>query len=170
MDFKEFIRPGRTASDITPLFANAKAFAELVDKLSSLFRGSKVDKVACIEGRGFILGAAVAIKIKAGVIPLRRKGSLQNETYEETFRDYLGREKTLEVHKDAISPNENILIIDDWLETGASVKAAVHLVERSKGKVVGIGVFMDDSNEQVRRELEKYGYKYVEKISSKDVF
>ncbi|MBI4078904.1 MAG: adenine phosphoribosyltransferase [Candidatus Levybacteria bacterium] len=170
MDFKQFIRPGRTASDITPLFANANAFAELVDKLSSFFQEQKVDKVACIEGRGFILGAAVAIKLGAGVIPIRKKGSLQNDTHEETFRDYSGKEKTLEVHKDAILPNESIVIIDDWLETGASVEAAIKLIEQTKGKVVGVGVFMDDSTEQVKKELEKYKYKYVEKTSPKDVF
>lgn len=88
MDFKRYIRPGKTASDITPLLSNSKAFSFLIDTLASKFHGKRVDKVVCIEARGFLLGGAVAHKLQCGVIPLRKRGLLQNSTYMEVFRDY----------------------------------------------------------------------------------
>lgn len=170
MNLKQYVRPGKKASDITPLFANAKAFRELVHRTATLFRDGHIDKVACIEGRGFILGSAVAYKLDVGLIPIRIKGKLQNETHQETFRDYSKEEKTLEIHADAVSNGEKVLIIDDWLETGESVKAAIRLVEKCGGEVIGVGVFIDDSTEDVKKSLKSYDYRYLEIVSPEDNF
>lgn len=161
MDFKKYIRPGRTASDITPLLANEGAFRSLIDELSGKFKSVKIDKVVCIEARGFLLGGAVAYKLGVGVIPVRKSG-LQNEVHEEGFVDYSGKAKILSIHKDAIKENEKVIIVDDWVETGAGVKAAINLVEKCGGRVVGIGVLMDDSSDETKHFLNKYNYHFLE--------
>lgn len=138
--------------------------------MASLFRDKHIDKVACIEGRGFILGSAVAYELEVGLIPIRIKGKLQNETYQETFRDYSNEEKTFEIHTDAVSKGERVLIIDDWLETGNSAKAAISLIEKCGGEVIGIGVFIDDSTEDVKKSLKGYNYRHLETVSREDNF
>lgn len=99
MNFKDFIRPGKGASDITPLLLDKKAFSELIDVFADLFKDKKIDKIACIEGRGFILGSALAYKIKAGIIPLRIGGKLKNKTYSFPFKDYTKQGKARWNHK-----------------------------------------------------------------------
>lgn len=170
MDYKQFLRAGKGASDITPLLSNGVAFLNLIKDLARLFNNVTVDKVAGVEGRGFILGSPVAYEIKVGLIPIRTAGKLKNEVYSEKYIDYSGKEKYLEIHQDAIKPGEKILLIDDWLETGATVKAAIKLIEKCEGIVSGIGVFMDDSSETLREELKKYNYQYIAKVNYNDKF
>ncbi|MBU1031724.1 purine phosphoribosyltransferase family protein, partial [Patescibacteria group bacterium] len=164
------IRPGKKASDITPLFLDKEAFQNLIDKLANLFSDQKIDKVACIEGRGFILGSAVAYKLKLCLILIRQQGKLQNEILSATCTDYSGQEKVLEIHKDAILCGDNILIIDDWVETGNTLKTVIQLIQKCQGKVIGIGVFIDDSNENLKEYLRNYNYKFLEKVSQQDNF
>lgn len=170
MNLKDYLRSGNGASDITPLLANKDAFGTVVDSLSSLFNDKKIDVVACVEGRGFILGGAVAYRLKCGLIPLRYPGKLKNEVYSQTYTDYSGKEKELQIHKDSLTPNQTILLIDDWLETGATVKTAVTLLEKCGGKIEGIGVFMDASSDKTKQELIKYSYRYIEKVEKGDNF
>lgn len=170
MNYKVFLRPGRGAADITPLLNDGVAFENLVNDLVELFEKIKVDKVVCIEGRGFLLGAPVAYRLKAGLVPIRSPGKLKNQVYSERFIDYSGKEKVLEIHQDAIKVDEKVLIIDDWVETGATNKAAIKLIERCGGKVVGIGAFMDDSKDELREGLEKYNYRFLAKVSEEDNF
>lgn len=170
MNLKNLVREGKGASDITPLLKDGTAFNEMVTRIAGLFNNVKVDAVAAIEGRGFILGGAVALKMGCGVIPLRYPGKLKNETYSQTFIDYSGKEKKLQIHKDAISNGQNILIVDDWLETGATIKTAIKLVEQCNGKIVGVGIFMDDSSDETKELLSKYNYKFLEQVNSADAF
>ncbi|MFA6250809.1 MAG: purine phosphoribosyltransferase family protein [Candidatus Shapirobacteria bacterium] len=170
MEYKSFLRPGKGATDISPLLGNAVAFVDLINDLIGLFDNLKVDKVACIEGRGFLLGAPVAFGLKAGLVPIRSPGKLKNQIYSETFIDYSGKEKTLEIHQDAISVGERIVIVDDWVETGATIKAAIKLIEKCGGKVVGVAAFMDDSNDELKEELKKYNYNYIEKVRKGDKY
>src|SRR5256885_6814790 len=138
MNFKQYLRPGKEASDITPLLQDKEAFHQLIDELTNLAKELSMDKVACIEGRGFLLGSAVAYKLNVGLVPIRIEGKLKNETYSQTYTDYSNKEKTLEMHTDAITKGENILIVDDWLETGSTIKTAIALIEKCGGTIVGI--------------------------------
>ena len=135
-----------------------------------MFVSIQIDKVACVEGRGFLLGAPVAYGLKVGLVPIRSLGKLNNKVFSETLIDYSGKEKALEMHEDAINTSEKILLIDDWVETGATNKAAIKLIEKCGGKVVGIGAFMDDTKDDLREELKKYNYQYLEKVVADDKF
>ena len=135
-----------------------------------MFVSIQIDKVACVEGRGFLLGAPVAYGLKVGLVPIRSLGKLNNKVFSETLIDYSGKEKALEIHEDAINTSEKILLIDDWVETGATIKAAIKLIEKCGGKVVGIGAFMDDTKDDLREELKKYNYQYLEKVVADDKF
>ncbi len=170
MNFKNYLRPGKGATDITPLLSKGDAFHQLIKNISDLFSDQKINKVACIEGRGFILGSAVAYHLHAGVIPIRRKGGLKNKIYSLKYVDYSGKEKSLEMHRDALMAGEKILIIDDWVETGATIKTTVRLIKKCGGNIIGIGVFMDDSNPRVKQSLSKYNYRYLEKVTAQDMF
>lgn len=170
VNLKSYLRSGQGATDITPLLKDGKAFSFLIDEICNLFKGQKFDAVACIEGRGFILGGAVSLKLGSGVVPLRYPGKLKNEVYSSKFVDYSGKEKELQIHKDALSAGQKVLIIDDWLETGSTVKVAIKLIEMCGGEVGGIGIFMDDSTNETKDLLLSYNYKYVEKVQSNDSF
>lgn len=172
MEFKRYIRPGKGAADIMPVLRDGALFHRLIDALAALFAGTAVDKVACVEGRGFLLGAAVAYRLNAGLVPLRHQGKLKSalETYSVTFTDYSRSEKALEIQHDGVSPGERVLIIDDWAETAATINAALRLIERCGGTVVGIGVLMDDTSPSTRASLQQYNYRFLEQAAATDSF
>lgn len=170
MNIKDFIRPGRSVADITPVFLYGAVFRQVVDQLINLFKDKQIDKVVCIEGRGFIFGGAIAYQLGIGLVPIRQKGKLQNKVYSIDFIDYSNQQKNLEVHKDAISKGNKILIIDDWVETGNTMKTAINLVEQCGGEVIGVGVLVDDSSAEIKAFLKKYNYKYLEKVLPSDNF
>lgn len=170
MNLKSYIRPGNGASDLTPLFSDARAFADLIDRLSGEFMDLPFHKIVGIEGRGLILGSAIAYKLGKGFVPVRSPGKLKHHTLSVQYIDYSRREKTLEIHSDALIPGEQVVVIDDWLETGESVKAAITLVEHINGRVVGVGVFMDDSADVTKSYLSRYNYHYLEQVLPHDQF
>lgn len=133
----DFPKPGILFKDITTLLQDRKAFREALDALVKKFKNKKIDKVVAVEARGFILGGAVAYKIGAGFVPVRKKGKLPWKTNSVTYDLEYGTD-TLEMHHDAIKPGERVLIIDDLLATGGTVKAVTELIEQFKGKVAGI--------------------------------
>ena len=92
-----------------------------------------------------------------------KAGKLKNETLSVDYIDYSGSKKTLEINKDTLNEGEKVVIIDDWVQTGATLKSAIKLVESLRGNIVGIVVFMDDSNDVTRDDLSKYNYQYLEK-------
>lgn len=169
-DFKKYLRPGRGATDVLPIFFDGEVFHQLIDHLVDLFSDISIDKVACIEGKGFILGSAVAYKLNCGLAPIRNTEKIRNDQYTFTITDYSGNEKTFGILKDSVEEGERILVIDDWVETGNTTKAAIHLIESCKGTVVGIGALMDDTKEEIKDFLSKYNYKYLEQVSDKDNF
>lgn len=170
VNYKSYIRPGQKASDITPIFLNPAVYMHLINDLFSLFYTQKIDKLAAIEGRGFLLAAPLALKLNIGLALIRTKGKLQNQTYSQTYIDYSKSKKTLEIHCDSIQPAEKVLLIDDWLETGSTVHTAIKLVEKCGGTIVGIGCLIDDSSDETKSKLQKYNYKYLEKVTSSDKF
>lgn len=170
MNYKKYLRPGKGATDVLPIFFEGEVFGTLIDELVNLFSDTKIDKVACIEGKGFMLGGAVAFKLGVGIAPVRLIKKLRNEYYESQYIDYSGEQKSLGVLKEVINPGEKVLLVDDWVETGNTLKAAIELIEKCGGKIVGIGAFMDDTSEELKEYLKKYNYRYLEKTSQDDLF
>jgi len=138
----DFPKKGILFRDVTTLIKNKEAFKKSVDLLAKKYSGKGINKVVGVEARGFIFGAAVAHKIKAGFVPVRKKGKLPFKTISTTYQLEYGTD-TLEIHRDAIKPGERILIIDDLLATGGTVKAVIELVKQLKGKITGIGFVIE---------------------------
>ena len=141
-DVPDFPEPGIVYKDITPVLADPIAFSTIIDLSVVHFGRGNVDKVVGIEARGFILGAPVAYHFGAGVIPVRKKGKLPHETLGEEYALEYGT-ATLEIHKDAVTPGERVLIVDDVLATGGTAAAAASLVEQIGGKVCGISTLIE---------------------------
>ena len=144
MDLKQHIRhvpdfpkAGILFYDITTLLRNAEGFAMTIDMLSSPYVGKGIEVVVGIESRGFILGAAVAERIKAGFIPIRKPGKLPSKTLKESYSLEYGMD-SLEVHVDAIENGHKVLIVDDVLATGGTAAAAAKLVSDLEGDLVGL--------------------------------
>lgn len=125
----DFPKPGINFRDVTTLFKDPKAVAIMEDELYELYKDKGITKVVCIESRGFILGAILARRLGAGIVPCRKPGKLPYDTISETYQKEYG-EDTIEIHTDAITPDDVVLIHDDLLATGGSLKAAWHLVEK----------------------------------------
>ena len=142
--------------DVTPLFADAECLSQLVEDLIIPFLDSKIDFVACIDALGFILGTAVACRLNIGIIPLRKGGKLPVQTESVEFRDYSGEIKRLEIRKDILSPQDRVLLVDEWIETGAQIKAAAELIEGQGAILEAIAVINMDSNEQTKEIARKY--------------
>jgi adenine phosphoribosyltransferase len=138
-DVPDYPKPGVRFKDITPLLADPVAFAAVVDELAGMHQ---VDKIVGIEARGFILAAPVAYRAGAGFVPVRKKGKLPAETFEESYELEYGT-ATIEVHRDAFAPGDRVLIVDDVLATGGTALATVGLVRRTGAEVAGISVLME---------------------------
>ena len=138
----DYPQAGVTFRDITPLLGNEAAFGRAVDDLVTCFHDVSVDRVVGIESRGFILAAPVAYRLRAGFVPVRKAGKLPWAVAREEYQLEYGTDK-LEIHRDAIHPNENILIVDDVLATGGTAAATGRLVETLGGKIVGFGFLIE---------------------------
>ena len=147
---------GRGRYDVTPLFADARAFAALVDDLLAFAQPLSFEIVAGIDALGFILGSALAIRAGTGFIPIRKEGKLPVLTEREAFVDYTGTQKALELRPDAVLPRQRVLVVDEWIETGAQVSAAIRLIERHGGVIAGIATIHVDANERTRPLTERY--------------
>ena len=139
-DVPDFPQPGILFRDITPMLADPASFRIAVSAMAALFPG--VDKVVAIESRGFILGAPVALALNAGLVPVRKVGRLPADTIQEDYNLEYGV-NTVEIHRDAISPGDNVLIVDDVLATGGTVRAAANLVQRLGGTVSGVSLLIE---------------------------
>lgn len=139
-DVPDFPQPGVLFRDITPLLANPESFGLAVDALARPYRN--IDKVVAIESRGFILGAPVALALHAGLVPVRKVGRLPADTLREEYALEYGV-NTVEIHRDAIASGEQVLIVDDVLATGGTVRAAANLVQRLGGTVAGVSLLIE---------------------------
>ena len=128
--------------DVTTLFKNPEAFKEVVDRICALYADKGITKVAGIESRGFIAGAAIASRLGAGFVPIRKPGKLPSGTLSESYSKEYGRD-TIEMHSDAIEPGDVVLIHDDILATGGTASAAVRLVSRIHPKAVYANFIID---------------------------
>lgn len=152
-DIPDFPTPGILFRDITPLLADAAAFRVAVDLMAAPFSG--VSTVVAIESRGFILGAPVAYTLNAGLVPVRKVGRLPAATEREEYALEYGV-NTVEIHQDAIHRGERVLIVDDLLATGGTVRAAANLVERLGAEVAGISVLAELTGLDGRGRLAEY--------------
>lgn len=134
-DIPDFPKKGIVFKDITTLLQDAQSYSRMVDLLSHHYIGKHVDKVVGVEARGFIVGSALAYKLGAGIVLVRKPGKLPSETFSKTYDLEYGTD-TLEIHKDAIKPGERILIADDLLATGGTMAAVVDLVKSMGGEIV----------------------------------
>jgi len=141
--------------DITTLLENADAFREACDRFYEHYRNVKIDKIAGIEARGFLFAAVLAYRLGKGVVLIRKKGKLPFKTISESYSLEYG-ESTLEVHEDSINAGENILIVDDLLATGGTVKASANLVEKLGGIVAGCAFVIDLPDLGGKEVLKKY--------------
>lgn len=164
-DLKKYIRcvpdfpqKGIVFRDITTLLKNPAALKEAIKQLYESTKGLKIDKVVGIESRGFIFGAMLAERLNAGFVLLRKPGKLPAET-EKEFYDLEYGQDSIEIHKDAISPGDKILIHDDLLATGGTAKAAIKLVEKLGGEVVQVLFLIELSFLNGREKLKSYKVK-----------
>ena len=152
----DYPKPGIMFRDVTTLFADAQGFKATIAKLAEPYRTEPIDAVAGIEARGFILGGAVADRLGCGFIPVRKKGKLPHETVGQDYELEYGTD-TIEVHKDAITKGQRILIVDDLIATGGTAEAAIKLVQKLEGQVVGAAFVIDLPEIGGRAKLEAMG-------------
>jgi len=138
----DYPKPGIMFRDITTLLADARGFRRAVDELVQPFAGMKIDKVAGIEARGFILGGAVAHQLSAGFVPLRKKGKLPHHTRAVEYALEYGSD-AMEMHLDAVAPGERVMLVDDLIATGGTALAAVQLLTDAGAEIVAAAFVVD---------------------------
>jgi adenine phosphoribosyltransferase len=151
----DFPKQGILFRDISTLLKDKLAFKAAIEKLAARYQNRKIDTVVAVEARGFILGGAIANKLKAGFVPVRKKGKLPWKTHSATYALEYGTD-TLEIHRDAINPGENILIVDDLLATGGTVKAVTDLINQLEGKIKGVAFLIELIDLKGRDKLKDY--------------
>jgi adenine phosphoribosyltransferase len=152
----DYPKPGIIFRDITTLLGNARAFRRVVDELVHPYAGSKIDKIAGIEARGFILGGAIAHQLSAGFVPIRKKGKLPHETVRVAYSLEYGVDE-MEMHKDAVAPGDKVILVDDLIATGGTAEGAVKLLRQMGAEIVTACFVIDLPDLGGRRKLESLG-------------
>jgi len=159
-DFKHSIREipnfpkeGILFYDITTLLKEADLFHRVIEKLASFYEDERIDKVVAIESRGFILGSALAYRLKAGFVPVRKSGKLPSDVYETQYQLEYGS-SALAVHRDAIANGERVLIVDDLLATGGTISATIDLIKQLNGVIVSIAFLVELTSLRGRNRLD----------------
>lgn len=152
-DVPDYPQKGIIFRDITPLLGEKNIFREVVELMSKSWIANPPDLVAAIEARGFIPGAAMAVKLGAGFVPIRKAGKLPWMTVTESYELEYGTDQ-LEVHSDAVQPGQKVLIVDDVLATGGTASAAVRLVRKLGADVVGVQVLIELTYLEGRKRLK----------------
>ena len=155
---QDFPIEGILFRDITPLMANGEVFKQACDEISEYAKSLNVDVVAGPESRGFIFGCPVSTNLNVGFVPIRKPNKLPRETVEVSYSLEYGT-NTLCMHKDAIKPGQKVLIVDDLLATGGTIKAAIELVEKLGGIVAGICFVIELEDLNGREMLKGYNVK-----------
>lgn len=152
---KDWPKKGVDFKDITPLLEDGKAFKSAIDELAKPFKNQKIDKVVGIDARGFLLAAPIAYKLGAGLAIIRKYGKLPAKTISQKYAlEYASN--ILEMHRDSIKPGERVLVVDDVLATGGTMKATCEIVERLGGKIVGIAFLINLKFLKGKEKLKKY--------------
>jgi len=152
----DYPKPGVMFRDITTLLGNARAFRRAVDELVHPYAGGKVDQVAGIEARGFIIGGAMAHQLSSGFVPIRKKGKLPHDTVRIAYSLEYGVDE-MEMHRDAIVPGDKVILVDDLIATGGTAEAAVKLLQQMGADIVSACFIIDLPDLGGRRKLEALG-------------
>ena len=151
----DFPQPGIQFKDITPVLADARLFSGCVDLLMANYQPGSVDAVVGIDARGFIFAAAVALSLRAGFVPVRKKGKLPFKAYEQSYDLEYGS-NTIAIHVDAFKSGSRVLLVDDLLATGGTAAAAAALVQRAGAKILEVTFFIELSFLKGREKLKGY--------------
>ena len=154
-DIKDFPTEGILFKDITTLLKDGPAWASVIDHLAAKYQSGLVEIVVGVESRGFIFGGAVAHQLKAGFVPVRKRGKLPGPTIEEEYELEYGKD-VLAIHEDAIRSGQKVLVVDDLLATGGTMAATLRLIERLGGKVVGTVFLIELAFLKGRERLRGY--------------
>ena len=152
----DYPKPGILFRDITTMLGDARAFRRAVDELVHPWAGSKIDKIAGIEARGFILGGAMSHQLSAGFVPIRKKGKLPHETVRIAYSLEYGVDE-MEMHKDAIRPGEKVILVDDLIATGGTAEGATKLLQQMGADVVAAVFVIDLPELGGRAKIEALG-------------
>ena len=152
----DFPHAGILYRDVTTLFADARGFRMAIDQLLTPYAGLRIDKVAGLEARGFILGGAVAHQLSTGFVPIRKQGKLPGRTVSQSYTLEYG-EAVVEVHVDALQPGEKVRLVDDLLATGGTAEAGIRLIEGLGGQIIGCAFVVDLPDLGGRKRLESMG-------------
>ncbi|WP_425901788.1 adenine phosphoribosyltransferase [Agrobacterium radiobacter] len=152
----DYPKPGIIFRDITTLLGNPRAFRRAVDELVQPYAGTKIDKIAGMEARGFILGGAVAHQLSAGFVPIRKKGKLPHTTVRVAYSLEYGVDE-MEMHVDAVQPGEKVILVDDLIATGRTAEGAVKLLRQMGAEIVSACFVIDLPDLGGRKKLEDLG-------------
>jgi adenine phosphoribosyltransferase len=153
----DFPKKGILFRDITPVIQDSEKFREIIDTIGARYAGKNVDVVVGIESRGFIIGAALAYKLGAGFVPVRKKGKLPWHTFQASYELEYGTD-ILEIHQDAVKPGQNVVIIDDLIATGGTACAVIELVEKLKGKIVETAFLIELTDLKGKEKVQAKNY------------
>ena len=152
----DFPHPGIMFRDVTTLFGDARGFRMAVDQMLHPYTGLRIDKVAGLEARGFILGGAIAHQLSCGFVPIRKKGKLPSATIYESYSLEYG-EAEVEIHEDAVAAGETVLVVDDLLATGGTADAGIRLLERLGADICGCSFIIDLPDLGGRKRINALG-------------
>jgi adenine phosphoribosyltransferase len=155
-DIPDFPKPGILFRDITPLLASPIAFRAAIDMMALHYHGQRIDAVAAAEARGFIFAAPLAIELGIGFVPIRKRGKLPSRVHSLTYELEYGND-TVEMHVDALSPGHCVLLVDDLLATGGTMKACCELVEQTGATIAGCAFLVELAFLNGRDKLAPYG-------------
>ena len=141
-DVPDFPKPGIQFKDITPLLAEPDAFGAAIDRLAEIYSAARIDTIAAAEARGFIFGAPLALKLHAGFVPIRKPGKLPYATVAREYQLEYGTDR-LEVHTDAFAPGRRVLLLDDVLATGGTMRACCDLVVQTGAELIGCAFILE---------------------------
>ncbi len=153
-DVHDFPKPGIIFKDITPILQQPALFQLACDKLKATVAGEKIDKIVGIDARGFLFATPIALDLKAGFVPIRKKGKLPSETIASAYELEYGT-NTVEIHKDAIMPGDRVMLVDDLLATGGTAAAAVELLHQLDADLVCISFLIELSFLNGREKLSE---------------
>jgi adenine phosphoribosyltransferase len=151
----DFPLPGIQFKDITTLIGNGPAFAQVIDTMAERYRDKGIDAVVGVESRGFIFSAPIALKLGVGLVPVRKPGKLPADTYKSEYQLEYGS-NTLEIHRDAFQPGARVLVVDDLLATGGTIRAASKLIEMAGGTVADLAFVIELAFLGGREKLAPY--------------
>ena len=162
----DFPKKGIMFRDITTILQNKEGFAYVIDQFYKRYKGKNIDIVVGIESRGFIFGATLAYKLGCSFVPVRKEGKLPYHTMREEYALEYGN-AAVEMHKDAITTGQRVLIVDDLVATAGTCCAAINLIKRLKGKIIECAFVVELSDLKGRKKLENLGYKVFSLVDFK---